>query len=43
MISYEGFCQFCGNEIGAGHKPGCPYYVPPPPPPAPAPTGRGRP
>lgn len=23
---YEGYCQFCGREIGTGHEPQCPYY-----------------
>lgn len=23
----EGRCQFCYRDIGAGHDPGCPYYV----------------
>ena len=26
MTSYEGYCDHCGRDIGAGHKPTCPYY-----------------
>jgi hypothetical protein len=23
--TYEGRCEHCGRDIGAGHEPGCPY------------------
>jgi len=29
-IGYQGYCQFCGREIGTGHEQGCPYWRPKP-------------
>lgn len=26
--AYEGRCQFCRRDIGAGHLPNCPYFEP---------------
>ncbi len=26
IVYYEGRCDFCKRDIGAGHEKGCPYY-----------------